>query len=333
MRKLTDLTKVINIYINEWEDKLKKIPNVKNKKIEICIVDDLKFNASVGFNPKFKDEDRFQIKINEGVFHQIWNFYHRTFNVSNPDLIKMASFMDEDFVYDDNFAMHLANLYINVTINFVFLHELGHIVNNHLAYIKSLKYEEELMMDYPEPNNIAGLNISAYEYQTLEMEADEFATKNILEIITSEYLVKQLFKQPSIYHVAPTLKHLCLYIFSAIVNERSLQGIGANRRNYDLANARYLPSRMRLLVILQELVKNINTIIIDDGYPEELIMQHIEGFESTINKYLVEECLYDESVLSSQNNLNELDTEVLNHVKHLKETIYPNLKKKLESLL
>lgn len=328
MRRLTDLTEVIDKFKNDWNYFLKH--ELKMQNLEIIVMEDLNFNASAGFRSNHEGE--FLIKINEGVFHQIWNFYHRTFNDKNLSIVKMAGFIDENSSCDKDFPVSLANLYVNITINFIFLHELGHIVNNHILYLKNLNYNNDLMMIYPKSKKLEDLNISAYEYQMLEVEADEFATKNIFRIVTNEYLVKGLLNLPSFYTVAPTIKHLCLYIFSSIINERSLQGLGANRAKYDLTKARYIPNRMRLLVILQELTKNMNLFLKNDSYPEKMMLEHIERFESIINLYLIEECFYDESVLSTQNNLDELDEDVFNHINYLKKFIYPNLKKKLKDL-
>jgi hypothetical protein len=332
MRRSTDLTKVIERFKNDWEDMLRKIPEIKDKKIEIKIIDNLKFNASVRFNPNDSDSNIFLVQIYEGVFHKVWNFYHSTFNNNNPSLVKMAGFMDEDFTYTESFANNLANIYVIATLNFVFLHEVGHIVNNHLLYLRDLGYTDPLQMDYQEPENIKGSNISAHEYQMLEIEADQFASRNILEIISREYSVSKALHRPSIFSIAPDLKHLCLYIFSASINERALQGLGANKEKYDLSRDRYVPNRMRLLIILQEFIKTMGKILKDDFYPEELLLQHVEGFESVINMYLVEEGIYDQSVLSIHNNLHELDEEVSKHVNYLMGTIYPDLKKKLDNL-
>lgn len=231
----------------------------------------------------------------------------------------------------NNFTIMLANLYFRASMNFVFFHEVGHIINGHLNYLKSIRENQNsLKMNKKKPVLIKG--ITAYEHQAIEIDADLFSCNTLIEQIIAEYRVKKELAAPTPYGIANNEKRLLLMIFSAMINESSLRLIGEDRGDWDLERDGYIPPRMRLKVFLDEFIKKMNTYVKGDEYPQDLFQEHVDTFEEIINKYLVGKHVFVKSAFSTENSRDELEKPVIEHVKFLFEKIYPALKEKINKL-
>lgn len=310
---------IIDNHLPEWEQIIKEY----KLDIEIRIDDALEFNASANSEKKI-------ISINKGVFKKIYEFYHSVLTKENPRFIQMAKYpveYVEDFAFDENEAKTLADFYVYLSLKFVFLHELGHIMNGHSAYLQSIipKHENfSLNMNLKEGEVVKG--ITAHEYQMLEVDADSFAATNMLHALLKCYTMDRThidrFKS-----VIPTTHHLPLFSITANIISMSLQGIGAKRQPTELSKALYLPMRMRLHEILRVYVKAYT------NYGQLITLKEtlelVRPFEVLINQYLVETRYFDESIISEENNLEELSEEIQSHTKYLYNDIWPKLRSKL----
>jgi len=328
-----DLSNVIAILKSEWEEKLSIIIGEKDINIELEVVEALKYNAWASRKANDPHPNSYIISIYDGVFHENWNFYHGHFIKENADLIRMAAFEDEEFNFDDNFTIMLANLYFRASMNFVFFHEVGHIINGHLNYLKSIRENQNsLKMNKKKSALIKDKGITAYEHQAIEIDADLFSCNTLIEQIIAEYRVKKELATPTPYGIANNEKRLLLMLFSAMINESSLRLIGENRGDWDLEEDCYIPPRMRLKVFLDEFIKKMNTYVKNDEYPQELFQEHVDAFEDIINKYLVDKHGFVKSAFSTENSRDELEKPVIEHVEFLFKEIYPSLKEKINKL-
>ncbi|WP_054768671.1 hypothetical protein [Lysinibacillus parviboronicapiens] len=315
---------IINNHLPEWEQIIKE----HNLDIEIRINNALEFNASAKY---MKSEKKSIISINKGVFIKIYDFYHSVLTEKNPRFVQMAKYpveYVEDCVYDENEAKTLADFYVYLSLKFVFLHELGHIMSGHSAYLQSVnsKHDEfSLNMNLNEGEIVNG--ITAQQYQMLEIDADSFAATNMLSALLNCYTMDKTYID-RFKSVIPTTHHLPLLSITSNIISMSLQGIGAKRQQKDLSKAKYIPMRMRLNEILRVYIKVYNTYYGQQITLEE-ILKLVKPFEILINQYLVETGYFDESILSEENNLGELSEEIHSHTKHLYNDIWPKLRSEL----
>ncbi|MCM3181163.1 hypothetical protein [Cytobacillus horneckiae] len=157
---------VIKNHLPEWEQLIKELRE-KNKissEINIEFSNKFIFNASA---KKIVSNDRYLITIDRQVFDMIYNFYHSTVNQENPQFVNMLSYTGYEMEYNEEYAKILADFYVYLTFKFIFLHELGHIMNGHLGYYNSindgmnhaLNMNEDIVKDFN--------GLSAHEYQML----------------------------------------------------------------------------------------------------------------------------------------------------------------------
>lgn len=101
----------------------------------------------------------------------------------------------------DKFRMDYSEQLLNSALQFLILHELGHIINGHVDLIEEwsgIPFISE-MADTAEKSDISKL-----DFQTLEFDADSFATNIGLQIIFIQYKTKEQLQE----HVQPFFKSL-----------------------------------------------------------------------------------------------------------------------------
>lgn len=189
---------------------------------------------------------------------------------------------DEDKIISEFMAMF--------AIKFVILHEIGHLYNGHVEYLKK-KLGVEKLSDYKGEHSIPDL-----DYRTIEMDADAFAISMLVnEIICDSEKYKELKKvlndENEIYKI---LAYGINIVFLLMEKDYG--------RNY---NNRYLPLMDRRILALDCIITNKS--IIKGSINDESIRAII--YESFIN---VQNCFYTlES--ESKENIEKFKDNILNH--------------------
>lgn len=163
-------------------------PNLPD--IYIDIINSMSFNASAAL-----DEDKYYIGLNLGLLNLIQDVSYKIYSnegfqldvdsadniILNND-VKIAFDISKkglEFDYDKGFSfltfnneddVKIADYQFQVVLKFVIHHEIGHILNGHVAFMKN-KGITELQEEYKNDVDI-NVNLS----QTLEMDADSFAS-------------------------------------------------------------------------------------------------------------------------------------------------------------
>lgn len=171
----------------------------KTPHIYIDFIDNLSFNACVA---KFKD--KYFIGINFGAYVLIKDLFYKilsskyTFkNIGNSDIesaedVKMNIFLGEGGItFDataytyavpkDKVRMEYSHVLSSIVLDYIFLHELGHILRGHVDYV----LETTGVTEWAEIFHSAEIKnkIAPSFSQTLEMDADSFSINNILLLV------------------------------------------------------------------------------------------------------------------------------------------------------
>lgn len=320
---------VINNHKPEWEQIIKEVREKYKISSEITLefCSKFEFNASV----KITQTNNYLITIDRQVFEVIYNFYHSTLNEQNPSLVNMLSYLGYEKAYDEEYAKTLANLYIYLTLKFIFLHELGHVMNGHIGYYDSINGNKNLILQLNE-NTLKDFNgLTAHEYQMLEINADAFATTNLMI-----GLMKDLQTIPSYLDqykkVIPGRNQLILISITSNIISMLIQGMGVSKDESKINESKYIPQKSRLLEILKVYIYFSNDINngIDNEISIDLINPLIIAYEELVNGYLIAAGYRSESEFL-KHDLNDPDLEdyLTKHITCLYTRVWPLLKPKL----
>ena len=147
---------------------------------------------------------------------------------------------------EENCSKELEDLYFQYmftyTIKMILFHELGHICNEHLDYMKEKKHFEEYKLD--ELNNISESDI--LETQAIEWNADDFAATRLIGQTTYN-------KNLNLYGFDITKNHAMILNYFIIVSLFSILGMSKQSENVNLYNdlsKNHLPKRFRCISTL-----------------------------------------------------------------------------------
>lgn len=320
---------VIKNHLPEWEQLIKELRE-KNKitsEINIEFSNKFIFNATA---KKIVSNDRYLITIDREVFNMIYNFYHSTVNKENPQFVKMLSYTGCEMEYNEGYAKTLADFYVYLTLKFIFLHELGHIMNGHLGYYNSINdgMNHALNMNEDIAKNFNGL--SAHEYQMLEINADSFASTNLMIGLLNDFQNSPSYLD-RYKKVIPTRNQLFLMSITSNIILMLIQGMGLVKGGLKLTESKYIPKRSRLNEILKVYIVFSNTLnTSENNLNLGVISPLIDAYQGLVNCYLIQ-CGYRNASEFGDYKLSEveLNNDLQEYITKLYKEIWPVIKPKL----
>lgn len=257
------------------------------------------------------------IKVNMPSYFIIYSFCHSIV------LQKIYSFISYD--NNENKRGFYAELLTTIMLDILLYHEIGHIVNGHIDYIKDKEKECGITNDLPYAFSYVGKKarpfISPEEWQALEWNADDFSASRIVE----KYLNSDTIKNLELYGA----KQSMALIVGAYTALYTLMEMGVRCENAEeYKSFEHLPKRIRLEKSLESIYYYIN--IIKSYRIGEKSKRYLENYKKIFEKwtgmflktYFLD---YDFIQIDMDNNLEELDEEHRKYYKRVENYYLMNL--------
>ncbi|ADL50549.1 hypothetical protein [Clostridium cellulovorans] len=280
----------------------------KNVDIDYSVINTLEFNA----NSKLCEE-KYAINIHSEVFERIYDILKVLFYKENITFYKSVSWDEE---YCEEKAFKYLGLLMELSTKLIINHELGHILNGHLRYKKSLnivndKNECYMFMD-SEKNELDPI-----ESQVLEMDADAYAATCGIGAITYDENINNYNKITPNFIKNKSHAVILLVIASTIVF--SIQGLGKKKENSNLEDLKYLPLRTRqdyYMRCILNAYKNMNLKEKLD-FDIDFLREVLPNIEEYVNLYNQQVLGFHSDDYNSKNNIEELGQVYLKHCDYL----------------
>ncbi|MCA0971353.1 hypothetical protein LCM20_12170 [Halobacillus litoralis] len=255
------------------------------------------------------EDGKYTFVINYGVFKKLFDIFNVLLYKENEIFYRMVSLEEE---YDPQKAQLYFDLLLEVASKVIIFHELGHVLNGHLAYINKELDSKHMNLFMKSDKN----SIHPMLSRTLEMNADAFAATSVLAQLTYQKninryneLSDQLIKDKS---------HAYVLFFIATDILFSLMGTGKNRAETDIQLAKYLPLRTRLDCLVENSLAayyNLNPERIQDSnyLNIQFFREVAPNIEAFVNHYFRDVEGIPEEQYSTKNNGGEISEEYLRH--------------------
>lgn len=218
-----------------------------------------------------------------------------------------------------------AELLTAIMLDILLYHEIGHIVNGHIDYIKDREKESNIINDLPYAFSYVGKKarpfISPEEWQALEWNADDFSASRIVEKYLSSDTIEKLRLQGPQQAVA--------IIVSSYTALYTLMEMGVRCENAEeYKSFEHLPKRIRLEKSLASVYDYFNSF---KSYrigkeSKEYLEYYKKIFERWTGLFLKNYFLdYDFIQIDENNNLEELDDEHREYYKRVENYYLMNL--------
>ncbi|MBR3839519.1 MAG: hypothetical protein IKM20_00100 [Erysipelotrichales bacterium] len=303
------------------------LKNFKSKELSVAF--NLGLNKeTINASASVDENGKYHVVLENAAVKIVFDFYNRI--LVNEDFYKIVSGEDK---YDREKASKYVDLLTEMTIKNILFHELGHIFNGHVDYIKDIfnKYKQNGEPRYDvtnytlyEINSHARPYLQPKEWQAIEWNADDFSATKMVGLFTydsniDEVLIKNKF-------------HGLLLIVLTLSVMYSLMGMGRkNDSIIDFKNMEHLPKRARVKkyigVLLAACTKMNEEIKETDILPIEEYVKYSFAIENWANQYVKQ--YWKRENYSTDNNLEELDEEHENYYLEV-ELFYYTLLEKLE---
>lgn len=273
---------------------------------------------------------QYKVKVNMASWFVIYSYCHCV--VIQQEFYKMMTFGEN---YDENKASHMADWLTAIMFSTLIFHEIGHICNGHIDYIK--KKEEEYLDKNPDSKIIeknqfsfegkkARPFISPEMWQSLEWNADDFSVTRLVGLYTHENNIdKSLMKGK---------EHSFSYLVVGIISLFSLMEMGYLKEIAEVYTEKeHLPKRIRVEKCIESLVGsykmlNKESLSMDVAQIKKVFIPQIEHIsELFMQTYFIG---YDAINLNINNNSEELDEEHMNYYNKVDECYSINLHSELK---
>jgi hypothetical protein len=229
--------------------------------------------------------------------------------------------------YDNNKDKRLfyADLLTAIMLDILLYHEIGHIANGHIDYIKDKEKEYGAINDLPYAFSYVGKKarpfISPEEWQALEWNADDFSASRIVEKYLSDDTIKNLGLQG--------LQQAMAIVVSSYTALYTLMEMGVRCENAEeYKSFEHLPKRIRLEKSLESVYEYFNSFKSYRIGKES--KEHLECYKKVFEKwtgmylktYFKD---YDFIQIDENNNLEELDDEHREYYKRVENYYLMNL--------
>lgn len=279
-----------------------------NIDIEYWIGNDMKFGAKSSVN-----QGKYKFSVNKEVFKSIDNAIYTLLEGKldenrkiREEFYKIVSLGEE---YNKKRAKVFSQIILINASDIVINHELGHIMNGHLAYIDSKNIGEASFLFM----NCEKNEIQPMESQVLEMDADAFAATRVMDKSIFDDNLKNI---NSLYpNLVKDKNHAFLLSTVSAVIVFSIQGLGRKRKKQGLEEVKYLPLRTRLYNYIQCSVNAYKHLESSEllRYDYKSLIPLLMEVESYINDYTKNVYSFENDEISTSNNLHELSDEYIVH--------------------
>ena len=268
----------------------------------------------------FADKTRggeYIIEVNMSSYFIIYSFCHC---IVLQEIYPIITYNDSE----DKRGFY-AELLTAIMLDILLYHEIGHIVNGHIDYIKDREKESNIINDLPYAFSYVGKKarpfISPEEWQALEWNADDFSASRIVEKYLSSDTIKKLRLQGPQQAVA--------IIVSSYTALYTLMEMGVRCENAEeYKSFEHLPKRIRLEKSLASVYDYFNSFKLYRIGKEskEYLEYYKKIFERWTGLFLKNYFLdYDSIQIDENNNLEELDDEHREYYKRVENYYLMNL--------
>ncbi len=296
---------------------LEHINNGKEERISI------KFQIGFGKDDRiaaFADKSRdgeYIVEVNMPSYFIIYSFCHC---IVLQEIYNVISYDN-----NENKRGFYAEILTSMMLDILLYHEIGHIVNGHIDYIKNKEKESNITNDLPYAFSYVGKKarpfILSEEWQALEWNADDFSASRIVE----KYLCDDTIKALELHGPQQAMA----LVVSAYTSLYTLMEMGVRCENADEYKCfEHLPKRIRLEKSLESIYDYFNSF---GAYKigkesKEYLEYYKKIFEKWTGIFLKTYFLdYDFIQIDENNNLEELDDEHREYYKRVENYYLMNL--------
>jgi len=284
-----------------FENCLNHINNGREEQISIKVrIGFGKDDRIAAFANKSRDGE-YIVEVNMPSYFIIYSFCHC---IVLQEIYNIISYDN-----NENKRGFYAELLTAIMLDILLYHEIGHIVNGHIDYIKDKEKESNITNDLPYAFSYAGKKarpfISSEEWQALEWNADDFSASRIVEKYLSSDTIKNLELQG--------LQQAMALVVSAYTALYTLMEMGIRCENAEeYKSFEHLPKRIRLEKSLESIYDYFNSL---KSYrigkeSKEYLEYYKKIFEKWTGFFMKTYFLdYAFIQIDENNNLEELDDE------------------------
>lgn len=284
-----------------FENCLNHINNRKEEHISIKVkIGFGKDDRIAAFADKNKDGE-YIVEVNMPSYFIIYSFCHC---IVMQEIYPIISYDN-----NENKRGFYAELLTVIMLDILLYHEIGHIMNGHIDYIKDKEKESNITNDLPYAFSYVGKKarpfISPEEWQALEWNADDFSASRIVEKYLNSDTIKTLELQGPQQAMA-----LVVTAYTALYTLMEMGVRCENAEEYQ--SFEHLPKRIRLEKSLESIYDYFNSL---KSYrigkeSKEYLEYYKKIFEKWTVLFLKTYFLdYDFIQIDENNNLEELDDE------------------------
>lgn len=300
-----------------FENCLNHINNGKKEHISIKVqIGFGKDDRIAAFADKSRDGE-YIVEVNMPSYFIIYSFCHC---IVLQEIYPIISYDN-----NENKRGFYAELLTAIMLDILLYHEIGHIANGHIDYIKDKEMESNITNDLPYAFSYVGKKarpfISPEEWQALEWNADDFSASRIVE----KYLDSDTIKTLELRGPQQTMA----LVVSAYTALYTLMEMGVRCENAEeYKSFEHLPKRIRLEKSLESMYSYVNNI---KSYrigkeSKEYLEYYKKIFEKWTGLFLRTYFLdYDFIKVDENNNLEELDDEHREYYKRVENYYLMNL--------
>lgn len=246
------------------------------------------------------EKNKYLVTVEMPTINEILSLYE--YLLQQPNFYMYVAGIFVNGRYDERLAFNISRYLSQITLNMIIFHELGHIFNGHVDYIKQNIRNDE---GYSLRNQLKKARPFLEEkmWQALEWNADDFsATRIIGQILYKENLERNDF--------LVDYGHAFVLAEIATVGMFTLMGMSyecTDEEKRIFKEKEHLPLRFRMHQYIKDLYTAANAVGFKYNYdPLEItpILQDVEDFCVTY-LYVVKEKKYEEWSIFS--NMEELD--------------------------
>ena len=260
-----------------------------------------------------KIDGNYRVSMNMASWFIIYSFCHCI--VMQPNFYKTISFEEEII---ESSQSKYADILTVIMIKILFYHELGHVFNGHIDYIKD---KERIYIETE--NGLIDNSIPLFSYegrkarpflkpemwQALEWNADDFSVTKMVEQCAYDENIKELGLKDS--------THGILLLIVAFIALYTLMEMGIQvSKPEEYKDKEHLPKRVRLNKAIDTIFESFNIIYneeirLDIVFVKKEFVPWVERWtEMFMCTYFVD---YNEENLKIENNKEELDTEHMDY--------------------
>ena len=248
------------------------------------------------------EKNKYLVTVEIVAINQIISLY--TNLLHQPLFYKGVTGKYDEEEYDEKLAFDIAIFLSYITLKMIIFHELGHIFNGHIDYIKHCIQNDE---GYSLRNRIETARPFLEEklWQSLEWNADDFSANRIIgQVLCKDNLAKWTFIQDA--------GHALFLTEIAAVGMFTIMGMSYECTEIEkkiFKEKEHLPLRFRMNQFISNLYNVANAVGYEYSYNPVRLMPVLHLIEEECVAYLVEVQEKNPEEWSSFSNLEELDDE------------------------